>query len=153
MKKIPSFAAIIISTILLLILCILLSQTKKQQEPHSNTEYNVQQSTQNAEKLQDMTRKKHRKKYLSTVKDSISVIAIADATIYSIYTYEQPDIFTSYLVIAKFFSKDGTFVIKNCDDLDIGYKELTISTELKELLKKQVDITVQNSIKSISNIK
>lgn len=140
--------------ILLFLLCILLSQTKKQNEHNSNTEYSVQQSLQNTEKLQRTTRKKVSiERNISIVKDSISVIAIEDATVYSVYTYEQQGSFTNYLVIAELLSKDGVFVIKSYNNLDIGYKELPISTELKELLKKQADITVQNNIKSISNIK
>ena len=44
-------------------------------------------------------------------------------------------------------------MIKNYNNLDIDYKEFPISSELKELLKKQADITIQNNIETILNVK
>jgi hypothetical protein len=145
---------LIILIILFLLLYMSLSQIKKQHELNSNTEYGTQQPMQNTENLQRTTRKKiSTEKGITIVTDNISVIAIDDATIYSVYTYEQQDTFTNYLVVADFLSKDGAFVIKNYNNLDIDYKEFPISSELKELSKKQADITIQNNIETILNVK
>lgn len=138
----------------LLFLWMLISSTKKENELNQNIEYSVQDSIKHTEQLQNDIREKLNIEDVNTDwKDCISVIAIEDSTIYSIYTYKQHDTFTSYLVIAEFLSNDGVFLLKSYDKLELNYKNLPVSSELEKLLEEQAKVTIQDNIDTILNEK
>lgn len=140
---------IISLTFLLFLFLKDLSFTNKKNDATPNIEDTRQRAEQNTENLQQIIRDKISREINSSItKDSLSVIATEDRTIYSIYTFEKQNVYTNYLTVAELFP-DEFFEIKSYCQIKSEYTNLPVSTEVRELLEKQAKITIQDNIDAI----
>lgn len=140
---------IISLTFLLFLFLKDLSFTNKKNDATHNIEDTRQRAEQNTENLQQTIRDKISREINSSItKDSLSVIATEDRTIYSIYTFEKQNVYTNYLTVAELFP-DEFFEIKSYCQIKSEYTNLPVSTEVRELLEKQAKITIQDNIDAV----
>lgn len=148
MKEGIDLKKLIVSLLLIGISIVLMTLFTHKEHPTSDSDQDISilQSLENTNTLhQDISHQ------LLGKNDAMSVIATSGNTIFCIYTDKQTDAYTNYLVISKFESKTNSFDILSYHNLNSGYENLVLPSEIKKLLDKQADITIEDNINSINN--